>query len=165
MHAWYINVVCVSSLISMPPSADTLIWGTANPEGLADTYNGIYLNASDIKDVVDQIDQCNRRGESIPVHVEHTGIPMGRVVSAWEHNGRLECVLSLDNKVFEGTLGTELVCNGMCKDLSLGYTVDLANSKTRGFDVKRKFIKEISIVKKGARKNCHIHGVSKPGAR
>ena len=28
----------------MPPP--TLIWGTANPEGLADSYNGIYLSSS-----------------------------------------------------------------------------------------------------------------------
>ena len=144
----------------MPPVPDTLIWGTANPEGLSDTYNGIYLNASDIKDVVEQIEASNRRGEAVPVHIEHAGVPMGRVVSAWENNGRLECVLSLDQKVFEGTLGAEMVRNGMCKDLSLGYDVSMENSKGEGVRVRRKFIKEISLVKKGARKNCRIHGIT-----
>ena len=144
----------------MPATKDTLLWGTANPEGLSDTYNGIYLNSTDIKDVVQQIEACSQRGEPIPVHVEHTGVPVGRVVSAWEHGGKLECVLRLDNQVFEGTLGSELVRNGVCKDLSLGYTVNLENSKAGRVNVKRKLIKEISIVKQGARKNCRIHGVS-----
>ena len=143
----------------MPPAKDTLLWGTANPEGLADSYNGIFLNASDIKDVVEQIDARNKKGEVVPVHVEHTGVPVGRVVSAWEHAGKLECVLALDNTVFEGTLGTELVRSGMIKDLSLGYTVNMENSKSGGVRVKRKFITEISIVKKGARQKCHIHGI------
>ena len=134
--------------------------GTANPEGLSDTYNGIYLNSTDIKDVVQQIEACSQRGEPIPVYVEHTGVPVGRVVSAWEHGGKLECVLRLDNQVFEGTLGAEFVRSGVCKDLSLGYTVNLENSNAGKVNVKRKLIKEISIVKKGARKNCRIHGVS-----
>ena len=82
-------------------------------------------------------------------------------MSAWEHGGKLECVLRLDNQVFEGTLGAELVRTGVCKDLSLGYTVNLENSKAGRVHVKRKLIKEISIVKKGARRNCCIHGVSK----
>ena len=49
--------------------------------------------------------------------------------------------------------------SGMCKDLSLGYNVSMENSKT-GVRVKRKFISEISIVKKGARAKCHIHGIA-----
>ena len=144
----------------MPPANETLLWGTANPEGLSDTYNGIYLNNADIKDVVAQIEESNKSGVPVPVHVEHKGVAMGLVVSAWENNGKLECVLSLDNKVFEGTLGTEMGRSGMCKDLSLGYNVSMENSKSGGVRVKRKFISEISIVKKGARAKCHIHGVT-----
>ena len=145
----------------MPPQTnETLLWGTANPEGLSDAYNGIYLNNADIKDVVAQIEESNKSGVPVPVHVEHKGVAMGLVVSAWENNGKLECVLSLDNKVFEGTLGTEMVRSGMCKDLSLGYNVSMENSKSGGVRVKRKFISEISIVKKGARAKCHIHGVT-----
>ena len=99
----------------MPAAKDTLLWGTANPEGLSDTYNWIYLNSTDIKDVVQQIEACSQRGEPIPVHVEHTGVPVGRVVSAWEHGGKLECVLRLDNQVFKGTLGASWSATGCAR--------------------------------------------------
>lgn len=140
-------------------SHHTLLWGTANPEGMQD-YHGIYLNQEDIKDMIDQVTQASAKKEKIPVHVEHTGVEIGHVVSAWEHGGKMECVLALDNKVLEGSFGAEFVRAGICKDLSLGYDVSLEQSKT-GIKVHKKKIKEISIVKKGARPRCHIHGVSK----
>ena len=137
----------------------TLLWGTANPEGI-DNYNGIYLNQSDIGDMITQIEDSNRRGTPVPVHVEHKGVKVGRVITAWENQGKLECVLALDEKVLEGSIGSEFVRSGICKDLSMGYTVSLENSKS-GITVRKKIIKEISVVRKGARKKCHIHGVSK----
>jgi len=137
----------------------TLLWGTANPEGMKN-YSGIYLNQQDIRDMISQVEDANAKDTKIPVHVEHKGIQIGHVVSAWEHGGRLECVLALDNKVLEGSLGSEFVKSGICRDLSLGYDVSLEQSKA-GIKVGRKKIKEISIVKKGARPRCHIHGVSK----
>jgi len=136
----------------------TLLWGTANPEGMQN-YKGIYLNEEDIRDMISQVDSANASAAKIPVLVEHKGIQVGHVVSAWNHGGKLECVLALDNKVLEGSIGSEFVRAGICKDLSLGYDVTLQNSKT-GVKVGRKKLKEISIVKKGARPRCHIHGVS-----
>lgn len=140
-------------------NAQTLLWGTANPEGMKN-YHGIYLNQDDIRDMIDQVNQANSTSAKIPVLVEHKGIQIGHVVSAWEHGGKLECVLALNNKVLEGSIGSEFVKNGICKDLSLGYDVSLEQSKA-GIKVGKKKIKEISIVKKGARPRCHIHGVSK----
>ena len=61
-----------------------LVWGTANPEGLKDSYRGVYLNRSDIAGMVEQVQASNARGAPIPVKLEHAGAPMGRVVSAWE---------------------------------------------------------------------------------
>lgn len=140
-------------------SADhTLLWGTANPEGMQD-YHSIYLNQQDISDVIGQINEAGARSKKIPVHMEHKGIEIGHVVSAWEHGGKLECVLALDNKVLEGSFGSEFVRQGIIKDLSLGYDVSLEHSGA-GVKVGRVKIKEISIVKKGARPRCHIHGVS-----
>jgi hypothetical protein len=123
-------------------------------------YHGIYLNQEDIRDMITQVDNASAKAEKIPVHVEHKGVEIGHVVSAWEHRGKMECVLALDNRVLEGSFGSEFVRSGICRDLSLGYDVSLEQSKS-GIRVGRKKIKEISIVKKGARPRCHIHGVSR----
>jgi hypothetical protein len=138
--------------------ASTLLWGTANPEGMQN-YQGVYLSAEDIQDMIDQVNSANKRGDPTPVHVEHKGVQVGRVVTVWEHQGKLECVLELNNKVLEGSIGSEFVRSGICRDLSLGYTVSLEQSDN-GIKVGKKVLKEISVVKKGARPRCHIHGVS-----
>lgn len=139
-------------------AATTLLWGTANPEGMQN-YQGIYLSRDDITDMIQQINESARRGEPTPVHVEHKGVRVGRVLSAWEHQGALDCVLQLDDRVLEGAIGGEFVRSGICRDLSMGYTLSLEQSQA-GIKVGKKRIKEISIVKRGARPRCHIHGVS-----
>lgn len=136
-----------------------LVWGTANPEGLKDSYRGIYLNASDIRSMVEQVAAANARRESIPVKLEHTGVNLGKVVSAWENEGRLDCVLEINENVLEGSISAEFLRSGICKDLSLGYTVTMEQS-TGGMQSKRKKLNEISVVVKGARKKCKIHGMS-----
>jgi len=139
---------------------NTLVWGTANPEGMNDSYKGIYLNNQDITSMIDQVNSANVRQQPIPVKIEHAGVPLGHVVSAWENKGSLECVIQINEDVFEGSIGAEFVRSGICKDLSLGYTVDMEQSK-KGIHSKKKTLNEISFVKKGGRKNCHIHGISK----
>lgn len=140
----------------------TLVWGTANPEGLKGSYSGVYLNTDDIASMVDQVKDANRSGNPIPVKLEHLGVPMGRVVSAWENRGTLECVLEIDESVLEGSIGAEFLRTGVCKDLSLGYTVEMEQSKKTGkISSRRKKLNEVSVVVKGARKNCKIHGISK----
>lgn len=139
---------------------NTLVWGTANPKGLGPDYNGIYLTNHDIQKMVEQVSAAQREGQVIPVMIEHKGPEVGRVVSAWEHDDTLQCLLEIDEKTLEGALGCEFVRTGMCRDLSLGYMLDMAQSKS-GVKVGNKKLKEISIVKKGARKNCHIHGMGK----
>ena len=137
----------------------TLLRGTANPECI-ENYHGMYLSRSDVADMVSQIDTASARGEPMPVLVEHKGVSVGRVISAWEHQGRLECVLALDGCVLEGAIGAEMVRSGICRDLSLGYTVSLENSAQRGIVCKKKQLREISVVVKGLRRKCHIHAVS-----
>jgi hypothetical protein len=138
----------------------TLLWGTANPEGMSNDYQGIYLNKDDIKSMVEQVEAANKRCEKIPVHLEHKGVPVGHVVSAWAHNNTLQCVLQLDENTLEGSIGSEFVRKGICNELSLGYTVELRNSGTGNMKVANKCLKEISVVKKGARHHCHIHAIS-----
>jgi hypothetical protein len=141
--------------------ASTLVWGTANPEGLKDSYRGIYLNNSDIKSMIQQVSSANAQGQSIPVKLEHTGVPLGKVVSAWENKGTLECVLEINERVLEGSISAEFIRSGICKDLSLGYTVEMEQSTTGSMQSRKKRLNEISIVVKGARKKCNVHGFSK----
>lgn len=138
--------------------SETLVFATANPIGIED-HHGLYLNPEDIHSMVSQIETARMQGTPIPVKVEHVGLPIGTVVSGWEAGGRLDCVLSIDNSKFEGSIGSELIRAGLCRDLSLGYTVSLENSKS-GIRAKSKQLMEISIVKRGARPNCRIHGVT-----
>ena len=49
---------------------------------------------------------------------------------------------------------------GICKDLSLGYTVTMEQSKNGPMQSRTKRLNEISIVVKGARKRCNVHGFS-----
>ena len=133
----------------------TLVWGVSNPVGV-DSAQSIYLTKEDIKDMIGQIDSANIKGTPIPVKMEHKGVEVGRVVSAWEHNGELQCVLEIKETTLEGSFGSEFVKQGIVKDLSLGYEVSMMNSGANKVHVKKKIIKEISIVKKGFRKNCHI---------
>lgn len=143
------------------PQPQLLLWGTANPEGMANDYQGLFLNKDDIQSMVQQVEAANRQGQPIPVHLEHKGVPVGKVVSAWAHRDMLQCVLQLDEGVFEGSIGSEFVRKGICNELSLGYAVDLRQSATTGgINAVSKILKEISVVKKGARHHCQIHAVS-----
>jgi hypothetical protein len=68
--------------------AGMLLWGTANPEGMENDYQGIFLNKEDIKSMVRQVEQATRRAEKIPVHLEHKGVAVGHVVTpriGWTH--------------------------------------------------------------------------------
>ena len=137
-----------------------LLWGTANPEGMDNNYQGLFLNKDDIHSMVEQVEGANRQGRAISVHLEHKGVPVGKVVSAWAHRDTLQCVLQLDERVFEGSIGSEFVRKGICNELSLGYAVELRHSAS-GISAVSKVLKEISVVKKGARNHCHIHAVGK----
>jgi hypothetical protein len=138
----------------------TLVWGTANPAGLNNNYKGVYLNEDDVKSMISQVSQANAAGSPIPVKLEHTGVAMGRVVSAWENKGVMECVLELNETILEGSIGAEFLRTGICKDLSLGYTIDMEQSKGGKFESRRKKLNEISVVVKGARQNCKVKGMS-----
>lgn len=146
-------------MVPNPGRANTLLWGTANPEGLQNSYRGVYLNADDVTSMIEQVRSANARGESIPVKLEHTGVSLGRVVSAWENRGKLDCVLEIDERVLEGSISAEFVRTGICQDLSLGYTMTMEQSKN-GLQSRAKRLNEISIVVKGARKKCKVHGFS-----
>jgi hypothetical protein len=134
-----------------------LVWGTANPKGEHnDTYTGLYLTESDIDNLV-----SSQSLRGLPVKVEHKGTHIGKIVSSWKNGDKLDMLVSLDRSSVEGDITSRFVLEGICQDFSLGYTVELAHSdKTGTLAPSRKIVKEVSIVRKGARHDCHIHGYS-----
>jgi hypothetical protein len=129
-----------------------LVYGTANPVGYGtDYYEGFYLTDTDIDTITPTM-------VGIPVKIEHKGGNVGEVVSAWKHNGRMDLVLRIDDVGIESQFGREFVKRGMCKDLSLGYSVQMSKSAAGFIRASNKKVLEVSLVKAGARDNCHIRG-------
>lgn len=132
-----------------------LVFGTANPEGISNSaYKGVYLTEQDLQNLLPDIN-------GVGVKVEHKGPDIGKVVSSWIHNGRLDVVMEIDEKILQGAFAKSFIENGLCKELSLGYSAEMQCSKAEGLVVKKKKVLEVSVVKKGARHNCQIHAWSK----
>jgi hypothetical protein len=131
------------------------VWGTANPIGEGGGYDGLYLTSGDINSMV-----LDRNLVGLPVKIEHKGDGVGSIVSAWQHDGRLDLLLNIDEKSpnMESALASHFVKGNVCKDLSLGYTVAVEQSADGVLSAGVKRVAEVSLVKRGARKNCHIHG-------
>lgn len=134
-----------------------LIFGTANPVGYGgDDYHGLYLTDRDIDENVPKM-------YGIPVKIEHRGEDIGKVVSAWKHSsGRMDLVLEIDGISLESEFGREFVKRGVCKDLSLGYNVQMSKSESGMIRADKKKVVEVSLVRVGARDDCHIRGWSSP---
>jgi flagellar biosynthesis component FlhA len=137
-----------------------LVWGRVNPSAMSDDYLGVYLNHRDMEDMIQQIDEAKSKGEKIPVLMEHVGEKVGNVVSAWIHQNTLQCCLEIENKTLESAIGQEMVRQGVTKELSLGYHLEIQQSNDGRSRKAKKFLKEISLVKRGARHDCHILGVT-----
>jgi hypothetical protein len=69
-----------------------LLCGTANPDGMSNEYLGIFLNTDDIKSMVRKVEDANSGSSPISVHLEHKGVQVGHIVSAWAHRDTLQCV-------------------------------------------------------------------------
>ena len=131
------------------------VWGTANPKGEGAGYDGMYLTGGDINTMV-----LDRDLVGLPVKLEHKGEAVGKIVSAWQHNGRLDLLLNVDEKSpnLDSALASQFVKGNVCKDLSLGYTVGVEQSSNGALSAGKKRVAEVSLVKQGAREKCHIHG-------
>jgi len=139
-----------------------LVLGVCNPRGEGATYNGLYLKQ-------DEIEHKVRSGElnGVPVKAEHAVAPVGRIVSTLlGADGALQCVLELDEASIPGSLSRGFVRDGIATELSLGYTVDVQNSKdaqgTR-LQAGAKQVLEVSLVRKGARDGCYITAYEEGG--
>ena len=60
----------------------------------------------------------------------------------------------------QAALGKEFVVRGICPELSLGYHVTMSKSPAGFLKASNKKVVELSIVRKGARDGCYIHGYS-----
>jgi hypothetical protein len=132
-----------------------LVFGTCNPAGENSTHHGVYLRKDDISSLVK-----NGALLDLPVKIEHMGTPVGKVVSAWEHGDRLDCVFRIDDNSIDSIFAQEFVKSGRCPELSLSYAVTMQNSAEGFLTGGGKDLIEVSIVKSGARNDCLIRGFS-----
>jgi len=132
-----------------------LVYGTCNPEGENDAHTGVYLRKSDISKLVQSGSLL-----ALPVKIEHTGVSVGRVISAWQHADRLDCVFRIDDDSIDSIFAQEFVKNKKCPELSLSYSVTMQHSADGILSGGGKEMIEVSIVQHGARNNCNIYGFS-----
>jgi len=131
-----------------------LIWGTVNPDGEQNDHVGVYLRQKDIDDIARTNALVGK-----PVKIEHKGGDVGHIVSAWKHGNRLDCVMQINNNV-EGLFAQKFIEGGKCRELSLGYQIDMQNS-AGVMNGGTKHVVEVSLVKNGARHECDIRGFVK----
>ena len=135
-----------------------LIMGVCNPAGELDTYNGLYMTATELAEVV-----RDNKMRNLPVKTEHAGSQVGHVVTSFlDASGNLNCVMQLGSSSVAGALAQGFVRDGLALDLSLGYTVDIQNTDSK-LHAKEKQIVEVSLVRKGARRGCHITAYQEEG--
>ena len=137
-----------------------LVTGVCNPRGERSQYNGLYLTGEEMQRIVD-----TRELQGVPVKTEHSGGGVGTVVSSFlDDAGRLHAVMDIQEDSVEGALTAGFIKDGIAADLSLGYSVDVAHSKSDdALKAGAKKLLEVSIVRKGAREGCHINAYSEAG--
>lgn len=131
------------------------IHGTVNPVGEEPGHTGVYLTTQDIDDILESKSLYNK-----PILIEHKGDAVGKIISAWKHADKLDCLMEIDNTLI-GKFAQHFVEAGKTPELSLGYIVEVEHSAEGKIQGRRKKVVEVSLVKKGARENCLIHGFSK----
>ena len=132
--------------------------GVCNPTGEKDSYNGLYMTATELREIV-----RDNRMRNLPVKTEHAGSEVGHVVTSFlDASGNLHCVMQLSASSVPASLAQGFVRDGLALDLSLGYTVDIQNTESK-LHAKDKKIVEVSLVRKGARRGCHITAYQEEG--
>ena len=135
-----------------------LLMGVCNPAGEEDTYNGLYMTQRELARVV-----SDSKMRGISVKTEHAGSEVGRVLTSFlDADGNLHCVMELGKTSLPACLAQGFVRDGLALDLSLGYTVDIQNTDN-SLQATEKRIVEVSLVRKGARRGCHITAYQEEG--
>lgn len=135
-----------------------LVMGVCNPAGEKQGYNGLYFTDSELRHLVG-----NGALRNVPVKAEHRGEQLGSVVSSFvDAAGRLNCVMRISDDTVEGAIAGGLVKDGVARELSLGYSVDVAQSQNK-LVAQAKTVLEISLVRKGARDACYVTAFEEEG--
>jgi len=130
-----------------------LLCGCINPPPVSDPeYEGVYFSVKD--DMAAQAAQLS----GTPVLVEHSTKKVGSIVSAWtSSNGSMYALAEIDVKSPGGAVAAEYVRKGGLGQLSMGYVQTMTKCvKTGKFKPHHKSIKEVSLVRQGARPGCLI---------
>jgi hypothetical protein len=137
----------------------TLLLGVCNPRGERNTYNGLYFTQAELREIVD-----TRSLHGTPVKIEHSGAPVGEIVSAYLDNSEaLNCVMHIPEDNYRAEILAGFVRDGVALDLSMGYTIDVRHTENKtGYIAGKKNTVEVSIVRKGARDGCHIVAYETP---
>lgn len=137
---------------------DMLVMGVCNPAGERAGYNGLYFTDSELRELAGE-----GRLLHVPVKAEHRGQELGRVVSSFvDTAGRLNCVMRIADDTVEGAIAAGLVKDGIARELSLGYSVDVAHSENK-LQAGAKNVLEVSLVRKGARDACFVTAYEEEG--
>ena len=116
-----------------------LLLGIANPTGESESYNGLYLRDCELRSAAPALN-------GTPVKAEHVGDDLGKVVSAFvDDEGKLNCVMKIDESSVQGAIAAGLVRSGVAADLSLGYAVDVRHSAPDRLQAGVKRILEVSL--------------------
>ena len=103
--------------------------------------------------------------QNVPVKAEHRGQELGRVVSSFvDGEGRLNCVMRIAEETVEGAIAAGLVKDGIARELSLGYSVDVAHTGQK-LQAGAKRVLEVSLVRKGAREACFVTAFEAEGGQ
>ena len=136
-----------------------LVVGVCNPAGEAADYNGLYFTDAELRELA--------RGQlqDVPVKAEHRGQELGRVVSSFvDGEGRLNCVMRIAEDTVEGAIAAGLVKDRIARELSLGYSVDVAHTGQK-LQAGAKRVLEVSLVRKGAREACFVTAFEAEGGQ
>ena len=125
-----------------------LFCGCIKPPPVTDPeYSGVYFSVND-----DMTAHAAKLGGT-PLLVEHCTQQVGTILSAWTGpNGSMYALAEIDVKKPGGAVAAEYVKKRKLNELSVGYTQKMSYN----FKPLSKVIREVSLVKKGARPGCVI---------
>ena len=129
-----------------------LFYGCVNPTGEGDNYNGTKLTKTEVT-------RAARELVGKPIKMEHSGPPVGNVISSWENEvGQLMVVGKAEERDFAGKFTRNMLNSGQWAELSLSSSMpfDFATMTTG-----EKRFNEVSVVAKGLRDGTHIHRLEK----
>lgn len=131
-----------------------LICGKVNPPPPEDpNYNGVYFSQKD------NMSETARGLKNLPIWVEHDSrTVVGKVLQGWvdPREGSMWALAELNVKDISGAMAASAVEHNRLQDFSLGYSIEVNQSKDGRMNVDKKIVHEVSLVKCGARENCHI---------